>query len=329
MTNKSSQYFLQSVAIGNVEIPRNMITTASYIEQLNLKAPILRLEVRDTSNYVVSELGLKEGAKLVVKMGGGADNSSAIWADTMVVVCLPYQNDVLSILAVCESLYSLCQPASRPLFFVDKQPADILKALVAGSAQLFTDPFPKLTTYHLSMSQKPTSLIAAMASDHGSRAWIARGSLNMRTLTSFEKKKPRRTFEMNNPQAHDTFSKVNLINQDDAFLAPVRYRFVGYSETEGFISVGSPALPVKNVSVSDKSTLRNLSYTLVPKLDAECEGDPSLTVGDVISVLVHRYDSDSGLDESVPKNMVIMSATHYEDRRSYVCRLILGVVKSA
>lgn len=328
-----SQLFLQAVYViinqNQIEIPRPMITTASYMEVMNLRSPVLQLKIRDVSNHVSNEIGIKAKTRVIVKMGGGMSQNGEVWAETMVVVSMPYSGDVLTLNLVPEALYVLCQPSSKPAFFVDQQPLTILRALLPFSVKMLPDPFPRMGTYHLNMGEKPTSLLAELATDNGARAWLARGIFNLCLLTSFHTQKPIFTYEMNNPQAQRTLSKVSAINQDATFLDKVRFRFTGYSETEGFISVGNPDYPVKQIPYAERAALRNRLYTLVPKLDAECEGNEAITPGMVLSVMIHRYDSESGLDESLPKNMIVMSVTHHEDRRTYVCRMILGVVESA
>lgn len=328
-----SQLFLQSAYVivdkNQIEIPRSMITTASYMEVMNMKSPVLQLKIRDVTNHVTNEIGIKPGSRVAVTMGGGVSQNGEVWAETMAVVSMPYSGDVLTMNLVPEALQTLCQPAPKPAFFVEQQPLTILRALVPPGIRLVPDAFPRMMTYHLNMMQKPTSLITGMATDNGARAWLARGSLNLRVLTALNSQKPVFTYEMNNPQAERTLTRMSAINQDATFLDKVRFRFTGYSETEGFISVGNPAYPVKQVSHADRASLRNQLYTLIPKLDAECEGNEALTPGMMLSVVIHRYNSESGLDESLPKNMIVMSVTHHEDRRAYVCRMILGVVESA
>ncbi|MCZ4061167.1 hypothetical protein O3W44_21810 [Pantoea sp. LMR881] len=153
-----SQLFLQTAHVimdkKEIEIPRPMITTSSYIEVMNVRSPILQLKIRDVSNYVTNEIGLKAGSRVIIKMGGGLDQNGETWAETMVVVSPPYSGDVLMLNLVPEALYILCQPANKPAFFVDKQPLTILKALIPSGVKLLPDGFPRLVTYHLNMGQK-------------------------------------------------------------------------------------------------------------------------------------------------------------------------------
>ncbi|WP_147200767.1 hypothetical protein [Pantoea sp. CCBC3-3-1] len=65
---------------------------------------------------------------------------------------------------------------------------------------------------------------------------------------------------------------------------------------------------------------------LLPRFDMEVDGNCSLAPGMVIKVLLHTYNSTSGLDESVPNKMIIERVVHVEDRFNYTCRVISGEV---
>ncbi|SMP80985.1 hypothetical protein SAMN02744783_04775 [Serratia sp. CC22-02] len=329
MAGQLNQFFLQSVVIDGVEVPREMVTTSAYIEHMNIQAPALELHVRDVNNQLMNERNMREGSRLVAVMGDSDGGTS--WSDDMTIVSCPYANDTVRIVAVPKALHQLHQKTALPRFFVDQNPKDMLSALsgTGGKLGLVSDPFNRVTTYHLGPGDKPAALINKIARDHGARAWIARGSLHVRTLTALQKLKPIAKYETNNPSAQNLFTKARHLTQEEAYLDKVRYRFSAYNETEGYISIGKKEYPIKMLSDANREVLMNLSLTIIPKLDVECEGNASLAVGQQITVLIQRYDTDSSLDESVESSMVIMGVTHYEDRRSYVCRMILGVVKSA
>ncbi|HBL7241996.1 TPA: hypothetical protein ACGFAK_005040 [Serratia marcescens] len=327
MAGQLNQFFLQSVVIDGAEVPREMVTTSAYVEHMNMQSPALELHVRDVNNQLMNEKKMKEGSLLVAVMGDSDGGMS--WSDEMTIVSCPYANDTVRIVAIPKALHQLHQKTVSPRFFVDQNPKDMLSALSGEKLKLVADPFNRMTTYHLVPGAKPSALIDKIARDHGARAWIARGTLSVRTLSALQKLKPVAKYETNNPSAENLFTKARHLTQDEAYLSKVRYRFSAYSETEGYIAIGKKEFPIKMISDANREVLMNLSLTIIPKLDVECEGNASLAVGQQITVLIQRYDTDSSLDESVESSMVIMGVTHYEDRRSYVCRMILGVVKGA
>ncbi|UAN54753.1 hypothetical protein KGP26_29850 (plasmid) [Serratia sp. JSRIV002] len=327
MAAQLNQFFLQSVVIDGEEIPREMVTTSAYASHMNMRSPVLELHVRDVNNQLMNERKMREGSSLVAIMGDS--ENGADWKEDMVIVSCPYGNDTVRIVAIPKALHKLHQRAVTPRFFVDQNPKDMLSTLAGDSLQLVADPFNRITTYHLGPRAKPSELIETIARDHGARAWISRGNLNVRTLSALERQKPVAKYETNNPSAENLFTKTRHFTQDEGYLDKVRYRFSAYHETDGYISIGKKEYPIKMISNANREVLLNLSLTMIPKLDVECEGNSSLSVGENLTVLIQRYDTESALDESVETSMTIMGVTHYEDRRSYVCRMILGVVKSA
>ncbi|HGU9824339.1 TPA: hypothetical protein ACNFPD_003443 [Enterobacter cancerogenus] len=94
--------------------------------------------------------------------------------------------------------------------------------------------------------------------------------------------------------------------------------------TEGYIEVGDPNLPPRQISDADMETLRNMQRTIVPKLDIEVDGNPRIRPGLVIEIRIYRYDEENVLDESLPQKMIVLNVAHYEDRVGYNTRMILG-----
>ncbi|CDL83605.1 hypothetical protein [Xenorhabdus szentirmaii] len=151
------------------------------------------------------------------------------------------------------------------------------------------------------MGQKPATLIRQIAKDHGALAWTARGKLHLKSMRGLINTKPAFTYEYNNPRAKYRITKLSNLNADFAVTAAKHHRYVGYSMTEGYRSFGEASLPVKVVSDSDLGTLQNRGRVLIPKLDIECTGNPAIQAGTVIQVIIHRYDPDNRIDESLPK----------------------------
>ncbi|MDC9590736.1 tail length tape measure protein [Xenorhabdus sp. XENO-10] len=320
-----NQYFLQSIEINGAILPRESVTSVAYIEIAKLEAPILLLNVRDMTGYVLDNMGVKEGAIIVATLGD-PEGEKALFKETFYTVSAPLNMDTVTITAISMAMRTLLIPTGAPRFFVDAEPRKIISTLAQGLNQI-VDPFNRIGTYHLNMGQKPATLIRQIAKDYGALAWIARGNINVKSMIDLIKTKPAFTYEYNNPNANYQYliTKMRNINSDFAVTASKQHRYVGYSMTDGYRSSGDASLPVRVVSDSELGILQNMGRVLIPKLDVECSGNPAIQAGTVIQVIIHRYDPDNRIDESVPKKMIVERVTQFEERIAYSTRMILGI----
>lgn len=317
------QYFLQSATLNGQLIPRDWVNATLYIEKTQLTGPVVRLEVRDATGSIVDDYKAVYGATLVVETGDPTGDKKTL-KETFFVTSASAQGDVVQIVAVHSDLKRVKTPTSTARLYANRQPGDILKDY-AASLTIEADTFKKAGTYHLNMGEKPSLVLSQIAADHGALIWMARGKFCVKEMARLIKTKPALVYEANNPSAEYTISRLENINQDFATTERSQYRFVGYSATEGYIEAGDATLPVRYVSDSDMATLKNMQQILVPKLDLEVAGNTEITAGMVIGVQIHRYDQQNQVDESLPKSFIVDRVAHYEDRVSYITRMILGV----
>lgn len=167
-------------------------------------------------------------------------------------------------------------------------------------------------------------MLSLIARDKACIVYVCRGAFCFRSLSDLTRQKPAFVYEANNPKAEYRISKMQPIHQEFATTAGTQYRFVGYSMTEGYIEVGDPSLPPRQISDADMETLRNMQRTLVPKFDIEVDGNPNIKPGLVIEIRIYRYDEENVLDESLPQKMIVKNVAHYEDRVGYTTRILLG-----
>lgn len=325
-SDTKTQLFLQSVKVGNQEIPRSMMLTCLYIEHCGLTAPQLKIEYKDSTNWIINQLGVKPGTLLSVTLGDPHGNGQTQWNDMFYVLKAPAKGDVVTLYAFSESVRLLKNPAVKAQFFVKKQPTTIISALTKG-LKVIADTFTKQGTYHLNVGQKPAAVLQEIARDDGAIVWIARGAIHFRSMSKLTSAKPQLTYTANNPTSDGlTITRWRVLNNEHEYLKDHQYRFMGYDLQGGLITAGSPEHPVKWVSAQDKSVLSNMCKTLLPKFEMECEGNGALTPGVVVKCLVNSYSTDSGLDESVPLQMIISKVAHYEDRYTYTSKAALAVV---
>ncbi|QCR38749.1 phage tail tape measure protein [Nissabacter sp. SGAir0207] len=324
-TSKRTQLFLQSVTKDGTEIPRSMIARCTYIEVADLSGPQLELEIHDSTGYLVDNLGVKYGSILTCSLGDPQGQGNTSFTESFTVLKAPHEADMVKVIAFSEKVKALKEPAPKPQFFVKKQPAVILKGL-AGTLQVDADSFKKLGTYHLNMGQTPASVLARMAQEAGALCWSSRGVIHVKSMAALSRASPTLTYEANNSKATLLITRFAKLNQDQVYAASRQVRYMAYSLTGGLLSAGKESWPVKMVSADDQAALNNMATYLLPKFDMEVSGNTALTPGMVIKVLVHTYDSTSGLDESVPTKMIVERVTHQEDRFGYTCRAVLGVI---
>lgn len=323
MAQELHQLFLQSVTINDNKVPREWIVSTVYVEKASLKAPLLKIEVRDATGTVVDDWKAKYGAALTAEMGDPQGHETA-FKTAFFVTSATQSSDIVTVIAVSEDVRRFKIPSPRTNLHTNKTPNEIFKSYI-GALKLANGTQKRSVTYHLNAGEKPSKMLAEMARDKGSLCWTCRGEFFFSSLAELMKQKTAFTYEANNPKAERTISKISFINQDHAATATKEYRFVGYSMTDGYIESGDSTLPVRYISDADMETLRNMQLTLVPKLDVEVQGNPAIRPGMLIEILIHRYDEENQLNESLPQKMIVKNVAHFEDRVGYTTRMILGV----
>lgn len=322
MADKLQQLFIQSVAINGEKINRDLVVRSSYIESLGLRGPILMMDVHDYTRDIIDNKKLNSQSIITIT-AGDATGTGELFKDDFRVISYPLENDLIRIQAVSKGVAAILVRSPTPTYVNGDTAANIIglftKMPVQSSAQ------ERTLTIHVNNGDKPAYPLMRMARESGAAIWSAKGKIFFRKYSEFASQSPAFKYEASNPSAEKTITKARYITNDYMERQATDYNFVGFNSTEDFQSAGNSAAPTRFVSSGDPQTLANLSTSFKPKMDIECNGNPNLTVGMTLSVLINRYSTDSQSDESVPRKMVIGSITHCEDRVGYRVRMILGV----
>ncbi|HBM2815638.1 TPA: RHS repeat protein [Enterobacter hormaechei subsp. xiangfangensis] len=317
-----AQFFLQKLSINGTDIPRDFVITCAYMEMIDLEGPQIDVVIRDSTGQLIDNLGIGYGSKMIATLGD-PQGSRALWQETFFIVEAPAANDGIHISALAETVRKIHAPSPKAQFYVNQSASDILTQVVPD-AKANADAFQLAGTWHLNNGENPVNLVRKMATDNGAIAWLARGFLNVKGIKGILSGAPAFSYEANNPKAPFRINKRQFLNADYAASQSHDYRYVGFSQTEGTVTAGGDGLPVKLVGDTDQIVLQNKTLGLIPKLDCEADGNAGISAGDLIQVLLHRYDNSNTLDESVPKIMVVLRVTHYETRFNYRTRFVLG-----
>lgn len=323
MANELAQLYIQTVSLDGEIIPRELFVKTNYIESLNLRAPILMLDLHDFSREYIDNKKINSDSILSIT-AGDPDGDGEFFKDDFRVIAYPLDNDTIKIQAVSTSAAELLVRSPTAMYLSDTVTSVISKF---STKDKDIEDEGRQVTFHVNNGEKPAYPLMKMAKDNGAFIWASRSSIFFKRYETLSSQPPAFRYEANNPNSEYTITKLSHISNDYIASQTSNMQYMGFNSVEGFQSFGDSESPTVMVSSGDPQTISNLNKTFVPKLDVECTGNPNIFAGMVLEVIVNRYDVENKIDESIPKQMIVGVVAHNENRVTFRTRMILGVIE--
>ncbi|HEY3591732.1 MAG TPA: hypothetical protein VGL07_16965 [Buttiauxella sp.] len=322
--NNQTSFFVQHLTLAGRQIPVERIAQLAYIETSDMSGPQLIIRLNNNDHTYNDNMKVQKGTLIEASLGD-PDGGGTIFKERFTVVVPPMAGPIIEINAFSETTFKLKTPSSTTRFFVEKQPAAILRELAPGAA-IDADTFHGLGTYHLNVGGLPSKLLRQIAKDHGALCWWSRGKLHFKDMARLSGQSAMLTIEANNAKARHSMLSFKILSKDYELERQHKVRYVSYSMTEGLrSSKGGESDPIRLVPAGDVAQLNNLRNYFAPALEFDTPGFGAITPGYPIKCVIHRDNSESSVDESMPAVMVATKVTHFDTGDNYRCFVEMGV----
>lgn len=319
----SKQYVLvQKVIANGEEMLVEHIREFAFIENGSMDGNKLLMKVLDSAALYRDDFGIKQGSEITVTLADWNSKGDQIWIEKFIVAKAALVNGYLEIEGFEKTIHQLKQQVSKPRFFNNKQPSEILKELVPNLA-LDCDVFELGATYHLNSGGTKSRLIRSMARDYGAMCFISRGIMYFKAIKNIPMVKDFKIEHSNPTRADHSIAHYYVIGEQGLFERVLNREYVSWDIVEGIQKSGSGAKVM--VSVPQAKALRNQNVSIIPILDVELNGFTAFKPMKICEVLFHKQITEQELDESIPDKQIITQVVHYQQDSKYQCRLELGV----
>ncbi len=296
----------------------------TYIEPASMEGVKIILELADHVGLYRDDYGMQEGAEIEVTFADIDESGNQTWIERFIITTPTSKEGVLTVNGFGKDTHRLKTPAITPRFFVNKQPKDILAALLP-SLKVSADNFEQGATYHLNAGGTPARLIRSMARDFGSLCFICRGTVYFKSIRKLAMSEEF-TLESGNPTAEMTMAHYQLIGERALYERMLNRDYVRWDTVAGLETARNGSSGARTlISVPQAKALNNQHIALIPVLDVELAGNTLFMPAKVCSVLFHKYLPETELDETLPEKQIINQVAHYQRGNRYQCRLELGV----
>lgn len=325
MSDKSYP-FLQKISIDGQGIDMNNVRLLAYTEYSDLSGPTIILELRDEQSIIRDVVGLKTNSIITLEMGDVTGVSNEFFEETFTVLTMPIENGMITIEGFQKECHELKQPSGTPRFFTNMEPSQILAELLPTLKVVCN--VSGVGTYHLNQGKSPSRLIRNMARDFGATCYIARGSIYLIPLSTFNTGDPVVKMGINSPNADTNIDFFNRLSEEAFLKRLVQKNYASWITTKGYINSNTHEEKESVLLAYPTTTeqLANQTLHIQPKIDVVTIGNTKLMPCSTVDIEIVKLGKNSEIDESIDRLMGIQTITHYAKGSAYNNRIVFGVI---
>ena len=317
--------FLQSVVHDGVEIPQPLVITATFIEGVKLNAPKLIIYFADQDNDISDTFKVTNGSDLVVTLGDVSKDTGDSFEDTFTVISPPKKvGDTVLVEALQKDVYQLKMHLNTPVFFVDKSPAQIFKALVPNKKVNVLGNLGR-GTFHIFNSITPSMMLEQMAKELGAIVYYSRGEFYVVAYNHLKRKAQAMLFEYSNPRAENIIYGITTPFSENLIQRHNVRDYQMWHENDGILKSGNSAAR-ESISNVGQDRLANLNAMLLPVMISHCAGTTEIVPTTKLGFVLHRFNEELLVNESLPDEQVVIEIKHHQQGYKYVCQITTGVL---
>lgn len=330
--NDRQYTFIQKIAVvqadgKKLDVLPDSVISCHIIENANMNGTQLILKLNDPSGQYRDNYNIKYLTELEITYGDVLNTERSEMAIDSFIVMLPTsENNQMKIEGLQKTCHQLKQPASRPRFFTNKTPNQIISALVPGIKLDIDNLGPG--TYHLNAGANTSRLIRNMARDYGCIAYYCRGTLYFKQISKLFNTTPLYTFESGNNKASLPIQRYTFIDEQYLYDRLLDRTFVQWDTENGMMyssDSGDDRFGSVLVTTGTTTALDSQGKAIIPVMTLELFGLAQLVPGVLGNVVISVSQSEKVLDETHPEKQLLNKVVHYTKGCNYSCVIETGI----
>ena len=307
------QILIQEIKVDGGVIDLGHLLTSAYIEKADIWSPLLILTFNDVDSIVRDEYHIRKDSVLKVKIADPLADDEAYFLESFTVLSTLLKGAVLTINCVQSDIHKLIFPIGQARIFRNQTGVAIIKKLIGGkSIRYLSGSAAALETYHLLPNSKPANLIRRIAKETGNLAFYSRGEFTFKSYDELMSEASTTYYWNDSRQKHQIVEYRAL--QDN--WKRERKSFKAFDVDKGIIQTGDDG-PAEWLGVAKQNTLESMNKIPIPAIILTSSGNALLRPGKPINHVWNKFRSESEVDESLPRQSLIHSITHFSEANSY------------